>query len=298
VFFVISGYLITTLMLREHEGTGGVSVRQFYIRRAWRILPVAYAYLTVITLAQHAQFSWRDIGLCWGYMASWASYFGTLPWNLNHLWSLSVEEQFYLAWPLIFALSIRWAKRAAWAAVVMAPLCRYWFGHHELSLMALWSFPAVVDSIATGCLMALYSRPLVRLVANRRWLGFAWLVAVILPALGAVGDHTRFLWPLPQLFGHSVWTLFNVCVGAGNLWAIAAQPKVLNHWLPVWVGTLSYSLYIWQMPFMNPQANIRFPINLVLVFTAAAASYYLLEQPMLRLRGRLRHRQGAVAQGS
>ena len=124
VFFVVSGYLITTLMLREVEQTGVVNVRQFYIRRAWRILPVAYAYLAIITVVQHRQFSWRDIGLSWGYLASYAVCFDKFPWDLSHLWSLSVEEQFYFVWPLVVASSIRWAKRTAWAAVIIAPLFR------------------------------------------------------------------------------------------------------------------------------------------------------------------------------
>ena len=274
-------------MLREVEQTGAVNVRQFYIRRAWRILPVAYAYLAIITVVQHRQFSWRDIGLSWGYLASYAVCFDKFPWDLGHLWSLSVEEQFYFVWPLVVASSIRWAKRTAWAAVIIAPLFRYFFGHYGFDRTALYSFPAVVDSIATGCLIALYAKPLTSLVTNRRWLGIVWLVAFGSPTLIAIANHTHFLWPLPQLFGHCAWTLFNVCLGVGILWAIAAQPKVLNHWLPVWLGAISYSLYMWHMPFMNAQAKIPFPLNIVLALMAAIASYYLLEQPILRLRNRM-----------
>ena len=290
VFFVVSGYLITTLMLREAGRTGAVNVQQFYIRRVWRILPVAYAYLTVITVLQHTQFSWRDISLSWGLLASYAACFDNFPWDLGHLWSLSVEEQFYFVWPLIVASSICWAKRTAWAAVIIAPLFRYLFGHYGFEKTAYYSLPAVMDSIATGCLIALYAKPLTRLVGNRRWLGIVWLVAFCAPALIVIADHTRFLWPLPQLFGHCAWTLFNVCVGVGILWAIAAQPRVLNHRFPVWLGTISYSLYVWHMPFMNPQAEIAFPLNFVMAFAAAFASYSLLEQPILRLRNRLSDR--------
>jgi peptidoglycan/LPS O-acetylase OafA/YrhL len=286
VFFVVSGYLITTLLLREREATGAISVGQFYLRRAWRILPVAYAYLTVVTISDHSHLSWRDLALSWGYLASYAFAFGTLPWNLFHLWSLSVEEQFYLVWPLITARRLRWAKRVAWAAVLLAPICRYWFDRRKLHLMTLFSFPSVVDSLAIGCLIALGAVPLIRRVASARWGGLVWLVALLIPqATQVIGEHHR-LFPLTQLY-YTGWTLFNVCVGAGILWAIAAQPKALNHWIPVWVGTLSYGLYIWQMPFMNPEAHLGFPLNLMLAFAAASASYYLLEQPLLRVRDRL-----------
>jgi peptidoglycan/LPS O-acetylase OafA/YrhL len=284
VFFVISGYLITTLMLREIERSGGLSVGQFYVRRAWRILPVAYIYLAVITLAQHAQFSWRDIGLSWGYLASCASYFGQLPWNLSHLWSLSVEEQFYFAWPLVVAFGLGKARRLAWAAVLVAPLSRYWLGHNGFGLMKAFSTPAVVDSIATGCLLAVYAPRLTKVVTGRRWLGLAWPLVFALPALDLIGNHTRWLWPLPQLFGHSAWTLFNILTAFGILWAIAAKPKVLNHWLPVWIGTLSYSLYLWQMPFMDPALKIRVWLRIPLAFACAALSYYAIERPVLALR--------------
>jgi peptidoglycan/LPS O-acetylase OafA/YrhL len=79
-------------------------------------------------------------------------------------------------------------------------------------------------------------------------------------------------------------------VGIGVLWAIATQPRILNHWLAVWLGAISYSLYIWHMPFMNPRAGIAFPLNFVLAFMAATVSYYLLEQPVLGLRN-LRNNQ-------
>ena len=288
VFFVVSGYLITTLMLREAARTGLVDLQQFYIRRAWRILPVVYTYLIIITVVQHSQFSWRDIGLSWGYLASYAACFDHFPWDLSHLWSLSIEEQFYFVWPLIVASGICWAKHTAWAAVIAAPLFRYLFAHNGFDKSEVFSLPAVMDSIATGCLIALYAKPLTRLVTNRRWLGIVWVLGFSSPTLKVIANHTHFLWPLPQLFGHCAWTLFNICVGVGILWAIAAQPKALNHWFPVWLGTISYSLYIWHMPFMNPQAKIPFPLNFVASFAAAFASYCLIEQPMLRLRNRLR----------
>lgn len=292
VFFVISGYLITTLMLREIDRTGGLSVKQFYIRRAWRILPIAYAYLAIVTLAQHAQFSWRDIGLSWGYLACYNSYFGQ-PWNLTHLWSLSVEEQFYFVWPLIVAFGLGRAKRLAWATILIAPACRYWFAHHGLDVLG-FSFPAVVDSIATGCLLAIYAPRLSAFVSGRNWLGFIWPLAFSIPALGRIGHGTHWLWSLPQLVGHSLWTLFNVLVGVGVLWAIDAKPRVLNHWPLVWIGTLSYSLYLWQMPFMNPALRINVWLRIPLSFACASASYYAIERPVLALRDRKKWRPVAL----
>ena len=291
LFFVISGYLITTLMLREIERDGALSIREFYVRRAWRILPAAYAYLAVITWIEHAQFSWTDIGLSWGYLASFAPHFGPSPWDLTHLWSLSVEEQFYFVWPLIVALGLVRTKQMAWAAVLAAPLLRH--AHHEIGALNMLVTLEVMDSVAAGCLIAVYAPRLIGFVSNRRWLGIVWPLALALPALMPIGDrtqwlalHTQWLGPtVPQLLSHSVWTIFNFLAGIGILWAITTKPGILNHWLPVWIGTISYSLYLWQMPFMNPEAPINLWLRIPLAFACAALSWYAIERPVLALRG-------------
>src|SRR5262245_42325571 len=171
----------------------------------------------------------------------------------------------------------------AWAAVIAAPLFRH--AHHELSGLNTWINLHVMDSIATGCLLAVYAPKLIGFVSNRRWLGLAWPLALVLPALIPMGDYLQWLWPLPQLISHSVWTMFNFLAGIGILWAITAKPGILNHWLPVWVGAMSYSLYLWQMPFMNPDAPINLWLRIPLAFACAALSYYAIERPALALRG-------------
>jgi peptidoglycan/LPS O-acetylase OafA/YrhL len=296
LFFVISGYLITTLMLREIERTGTLGIRAFYVRRAWRILPAAFVYLTVITWIGHAHFSWIDIGLSWTYLASFAPYFGPAPWDLSHLWSLSVEEQFYLVWPLIVAVGLARTKLVAWAAIVAAPLIRH--AHHESSGLNMLLNLEVMDSVAAGCLLAAYSPKLIGIVSSRRWLGFAWPLALAAPALLPLGQYTDWLWPLPELISHSVWTIFNLLAGIGILWAITARPVILNHWLPVWIGTISYSLYLWQMPFMNPEAPVSLWLRIPLSVACAALSYYAIERPVLALRGWTQKRWKTQEQGS
>jgi peptidoglycan/LPS O-acetylase OafA/YrhL len=294
MFFVISGYLITTLMLREIERNGTLSIRGFYVRRAWRILPVAYAYLAVITWIEHAQFSWAHIALSWTYLISFHPQYWQY-WDLAHLWSLSVEEQFYLVWPLIVALGLVRTKQMAWAAVLAAPLLRYWYVHHEDGATKLLLDLRVMDSVATGCLFAVYAPKLIGFVSNRRWLGLALPLTLALPALLPLGGQTEWLWPLPQLVSHSVWTIFNLLAGIGILWAITAKPVILNHWVPVWIGTMSYSLYLWQMPFLNPAAPINLWLRLPLAFVCAALSYYAIERPVLALREWTQKRKATLA---
>jgi peptidoglycan/LPS O-acetylase OafA/YrhL len=223
--------------------------------------------------------------LAWGYLASFDSYFGETPWDLSHLWSLSVEEQFYLMWPLVVAVGLVRTKQVAWAAVLLAPLFRYWSAHGDASALKLLVSLEVMDSVAAGCLLAVYAPKLIGFVSNRSWLGLAWPLALAIPALLPIGDNTKWLWPLPQLVSHSAWTMFNVFTGIGILWAITAKPRILNHWFPVWIGAMSYSLYLWQMPFMNPDAPISLWLRIPLSFACAALSYYAIERPVMALRG-------------
>lgn len=144
VFFVVSGYLITSLLLEEREGTGGVRLRQFWLRRARRLLPALFSVLVVIGVwvalfgtTQQQSDMHRDLlpGIFyfanWGQIFGGAQYFGNFS-PLRHLWSLAVEEQWYLLWPLGFVLMTRRSKRTTeigrsiLAAAVVVMLLTWW----------------------------------------------------------------------------------------------------------------------------------------------------------------------------
>lgn len=96
VFFIISGYLITTLLLREHAKTSTISLREFYIRRVYRIFSAAYAFAIVALVVFASQMRFRDVLTALTYTVNYNS---SPPWPIGHLWSLAVEEQFYILWP-------------------------------------------------------------------------------------------------------------------------------------------------------------------------------------------------------
>jgi peptidoglycan/LPS O-acetylase OafA/YrhL len=124
IFFVISGFLITSLLIREREQTGTISLKQFYIRRAYRLLPAAYVYLVVITIVFHESLQYKYVVVAYMYLTSYALH---SPWVLIHLWSLSVEEQFYFLWPAAMALGFIVARRFALLRAARAqdgPVCR------------------------------------------------------------------------------------------------------------------------------------------------------------------------------
>src|SRR6187401_3131042 len=133
VFFVVSGYLITLLMLRERESHGGIDVRAFWRRRARRLLPAAYALIGLVLLyslfAMPSEVSRirGDALAAFAYVINWTLIFADRPYfesmgrpsPLQHLWSLAVEEQFYLLWPIVLAGMLRFFRRREAAFVVL-----------------------------------------------------------------------------------------------------------------------------------------------------------------------------------
>lgn len=303
VFFVISGFLITSLMVRERETTGTISLKQFYLRRILRIFPAFYVFILALAIATWLgamHLTGRDFAFALTYTVN---YVPSPPWRMGHLWSLSVEEQFYLLWPLaLLALRERRALILAVAAIFASPLVRVaireWIFHvdpHALGGMTN-SFPAMSDYLATGCALAL-PRPwlltrtwYLRLTASR------WLVLAIplVLLINRMGSHTTAI-----LLGGPV---MNVCIAllieSGTRHADSLAGRFLN-WKPiVFLGVLSYSLYLWQQLFLDYQSSAwmdAFPQNLMFAFLAALASLFLIERPFLRLRGRLRRSTGLPA---
>ena len=295
IFLVISGFLITSLLRSERERTGAINLKRFYIRRAFRILPAAYVYLIVVTIFYHQLVPWKYLLAAYTYLTCYAVH---SPWVVIQLWSLSVEEQFYLIWPALMALGLLTGKRSALTAIAAAPIVRYilsssivmlhWKGQYNLSL---WSFPAVFDSIAAGCLLALYQPELARFgnFFRSKYFPLIWAVTLAIP----VGRHYLYhvqAWHGPGIAQTFAIPLFNLGIVLCIQNALLSPPGVLNFPPVMWVGKLSYSLYLWNMVFTFPGDDSWIagsPQNLVLTFLAAMASYYWVEIPFLKIRKRV-----------
>lgn len=292
VFFVISGFLITTLLMNEASRHGRISLKLFYARRSIRIFPVSYAYILVMALLT----VWGVIHLTATDLLCAATYsINYLPgrsWSVGQLWSLSVEEQFYLLWPFAFAF-LRPRKRI-WAVTGVMLFAVFARAAARIFLMGtpyrdLEMFPMVADSLAAGCLLAMMRTELERQNWYRRLLqplpSFAILVLVL--SLNRYQGYTVDGVLGTLLINLGLAVLVHRCV----LYADGPVGKVLN-WRPVkFVGVLSYSLYVWQQPFLNRNSSAwysAFPQNLLFAVAVALASYFLLEKPLLKLRSRLR----------
>jgi peptidoglycan/LPS O-acetylase OafA/YrhL len=278
IFFIISGYLITALLLKEHTRTSTIRLREFYIRRAYRILPAAVAFMLPVFVIFRHDLRWYHIAAAALYLANFDF---THPWFLGHLWSLSVEEQFYFLWPSVLKRWYRHRVVILFAVIAFAPLYR--IACHLLGLhgRADETFPAVADILAFGCMLAVlaHRHPDHWLPRIRGATAALMLMPVILVPIytGLLHFHIT----LVLLF--LLWPVMHLSI-AGLLWHVVQRPyRILNIWPVIWLGKISYSLYLWQQLFVfGEHARPWYSIFIALVL--ASASYYLVEQPMLRLR--------------
>jgi peptidoglycan/LPS O-acetylase OafA/YrhL len=296
VFFVISGFLITSLLLHELGRDGRIDLRRFYFRRTLRIFPPYYALLLVVALLALGgaiELTLRD----WLYAITYTiNYYPERSWYVGHGWSLAVEEQFYLLWPV--ALVLLGKVRGLWLAAALLVICpvlrlAYWYLLPDYIPWEVgYRFETVADSIAAGCLLAGFQGWLQR----QRF--FAWFLRTpivgLLPPLILCAALMNPRLRLALLVGVSVQ---NLGIAACIAWAVGNHTgrigRLLNARPLVFAGTLSYSLYLWQQLFLNPYSTspiTSFPLNLILTVLAALASFYLIERPALRLRQRLEQR--------
>ncbi len=126
IFFAISGFLITHLLVEEQTREGRIDLRAFYVRRVLRIVPPFFVFLALLALARHlegAPLRLDELAVSAGFLWNYLSPRGT--WALGHSWSLAVEEQFYLLWPgLLVLLGLRKGRRTALALILLVPLLR------------------------------------------------------------------------------------------------------------------------------------------------------------------------------
>ncbi len=273
IFFVISGYLITSILLREHSRTDTISLRDFYIRRAYRIFPAAFSFIFVVVLLYWHTLRWYDIGAAVFYLVNFDF---VRPWIIGHLWSLSVEEQFYFLWPSVLKKWNQHRVAILWAVILVAPFARAAFTYFHIADGAYGNLLTVGDNLATGCLLAMFSDR----IPEIPWKAAAPMTIAL--ALIPLYDANTRLRTVVALFVLS--PLLNLSI-AGILLHVVRRPyRVLNLAPVVWLGNISYSLYLWQQPFFDRAAPVRYGVLWALGL--ACVSYYAVERPMLRRRER------------
>ncbi|NPC96854.1 acyltransferase family protein [Nocardioides sp. zg-DK7169] len=321
VFFVISGFLITGLLLREVEEHGRISLGGFYRRRARRILPVALLSLAatvtasyVVLLQDRFERTAADAGWAAGFVANWrfaasdADYFSSAlpPSPLQHYWSLGVEEQFYVAWPLVLLGLVALARRARHgrgvdvrtavavlaAVVVAASFAWAWVQSGQEPTLSYYSTLTRAWEVAAGALLAALAPRLTSILGPaRNVLGGLGLAAIVAGALLLDGG-SAFPAPLAVLPVLGAVLVLASGIGTGSS-AGTGSPRVaataLLRTRPlVHLGALSFSIYLWHWPVLVlgdvlvAERTLTYQVAvLALTLALATASYRLVERPVL-----------------
>lgn len=293
VFFLISGFLITSLLLQEEEKAGSISLKDFYVRRVLRIFPAYYFLLLVYFILQ--LLGYLDIPkAAWLTSLTYTKYLNPrAEFYTGHAWSLSIEETFYLFWPLILMQGDRVRKDAAAYLILLIPVVRLYVRFYPVDWINDLSIFTRIDSIAMGCYLALYKEKLLARLSPH-WNTFfygALLMLLLLPWVELMTQGT-YMSLLFVLFGGVSGTIASGTIGIILLYSIYG-PK--NNWYKMlntksfnYIGVLSYSLYLWQQLFVLKTKwwVTHFPQNIFCIFLAAAFSYYVIERPFLRLKSK------------
>ena len=294
IFFVLSGYLITGMMLREFSVSGAISIRRFYLKRSFRIFPAFYAciLLNLALIGLHnLRINWRGVALAGLYAMDYVRAVTpaaqqTYPFQWI-TWSLAIEEQFYLVWPVTLVLLLRrgvrvdhamlWIIGALWvyrAAIVLV--------FHASLIYVYNAFETRVDALLIGSLLAiLESRSLVP-----RFVHSLWTLAGSLAVLAAYSLAETWFWtrPMPTL---ATYYILPICAAVALLHSknIKTQSAVIT-----WIAALSYSLYLYHTVALEEAHRLSSTPAVVRCMAIAGTlalatfSYYCVERPFMRYR--------------
>ena len=312
-FFILSGFLITMLMITEHNTYGRVSLRNFYIRRSLRIVPLYVLFLGLVTIATVIGTNvsnWQSLGFAYFY----AYNFIPREWYsgiLGHTWSLAVEEHFYLLWPVIFVMWFAHSPARRSRGLVLGVLTFYalsWIAHNVLShipavndnfFVSRWTFIAG-STIALGCALALVTFSGSRAPLWQRVLGSRACLAagLILYCNSLVGAALRRFLNVEIDYLMIGDYLQTVGIGLMIVWCCLNQRSIIVRALEFaplrYMGVISYGVYMYQGFFLSTSAyrvaGQNWPpdplTGLLLLILVAPLSFHFFEKPFLRLKGK------------
>jgi peptidoglycan/LPS O-acetylase OafA/YrhL len=293
VFFVLSGFLITSQLQSELRSTSGIRLGRFYVRRFFRLVPAMLLMVATAWILFKLGFvalSKRDI---WNAVTYTMDYVKPDTWTLAHLWSLSVEEQFYLLWPVVLLIAgLKRAPKIVFWVLVLCPILRLvcWYDAPNEEFI-IRRFELVADGLAFGCLLTLEQERFRNINLWKRLTPNQVVLlggAVIVICSGIFRFYPRF-----EIIGDSLIGLAAMLVIASiSFFPFEKSTLFLSSRQLVWIGRISYSLYLWQQIFLLPTPRISkvlvpFPADIVCALATACASYYLVESPLRELGKKL-----------
>jgi peptidoglycan/LPS O-acetylase OafA/YrhL len=310
VFFVLSGFLITWLLLEEYDATGTVSLRRFYTRRALRIFPAYYVYLGVTAVALWLLPVGRPSGEWLAAVTYTHNYYRAVetmgPHPLYHLWSLAAEEQFYLLWPVALVFLLRRGGRhlvqVALATVLVGVLGWRLLLIHGLDAplgYVRFAFETRADTLAAGCLLAVgRGSDWYRWIERRAtWRAPIVTGLAILFATALLTIPRHYAWAHTANAALCSLLFVQVLSVAGTQSWRWLDSATMRH-----LGTLSYPLYLWHLwalmigGAVATEPASQFAVGIIFALVFATASYRFIERPALRLRDRWAPRQHGISQ--
>jgi peptidoglycan/LPS O-acetylase OafA/YrhL len=314
IFFVLSGFLITWLLLRENDAYGTVSLRKFYARRSLRIFPAFYCYAAVlfgVLAIRHTRIIWPQALSALFYVSNYYQALNGDPnTGFSHTWSLSIEEQFYVLWPLTFLLLRRNYRRMS--VVLAGAILAIWLYREALIFIfnvdqgyIYEAFDTRADHLLIGCLLAVALR--IRLFPRLwNWISVRSWAAAVIAALLAISSVAESVYG--PLYRDSLSFIVNPVLTA--IWItqlIALRGATLWRWTSwAWVrylGRISYSIYLYQQLTVSvpkkllPQAPVvvQLAATIALTVVVASASHFFVERPFLRLKARFKQTAAGAA---
>lgn len=310
IFFVLSGFLITSLLIREFDKSGRIRLGNFYFKRFLRLIPALLILLITFVLVSYLALSEEAAGRSYiealaalAFFSNWSRAFSMYPSHfLGHTWSLAIEGQFYLLWPLllVFLLHVsrrRWPILAVAAIIALgSALMRIYLLKEGAPPMRLFNgLDTRLDALLLGCFVgALVASGSLegnaRFALKKALYVLAPMSVICLAALLCLGN-----WRVQWVYQYG-FVLAELSAAALILEVLTNREGLLGRlagakWL-VWVGSISYGLYLWHYPIYLAMFAMKFnmpsviTLGSLLALVAATLSYYVVEKPLSRYKRR------------
>lgn len=319
IFFVLSGFLITTLLVQNFNRTSGIGLKHFYFRRALRLFPALFALLIFYAVyaflfqpADKAVMTLKGELYTLFYVANWVQVppNSTHMGGLSHAWSLSVEEQFYIIWPLFLLLLLKLKSKRVMILILLSLVTisvslNVWFWQTGVPYLRMYfGSDTRANEILIGCIAALLlSWGTFQRIESSKWAGqFNWVKWTFhsMALVSILGIVLSFfvLHHYDAFIYNGGFALISIGVSFIILDLVlfpSPISRVFEFAILAWIGRISYGLYLWHFPVFEAsrqlfegRTNAIFykVFGLVVTFMVAAASFYFLEQPFLKLRRR------------
>jgi len=309
MFFVLSGFLITSLLLEEWQKFDAISLKNFYIRRLFRLMPAVFFLIALLGIyalffldGKSAGKTFQGIWLTLSYASNWFYAFKFAPANnpLGVTWSLAVEEQFYLIFPLILLLAFR--LKLSYRQIITALIVliigialhrKNLADNHGFTPRLYYASDTRADALLVGCLVAfLFSWKMEIFKKYERF----FRIGAALSLVFLIICVSMLEWDDPFLYFSGGYTFIALAVGFLLISLTAYNPKrainILSFAPLVWIGRVSYGIYLWHWAIRwylygdesLPASDLHLLLAIFLTFLFTVISYYCVEKPFLKLK--------------